>query len=309
LTRRLQQLVAVPSAHRRGHLALTFIDLDRFKVVNDSLGHEAGDKLLRLFGLRLREALSETDLAARLGGDEFAVISECLEDGSDGRETGDRLLAMLQEPFALDDHTVVVDASIGVAVARDDDDVATLLRKADIAMYQAKRAGGSRCFVFSGDLDKQARERLDLEVELRSALAAGQICAYYQPMVDTNTQEVVALEALARWKHPERGLIPPDEFLPVAAETGLIVEIDQLIMRESCRELAELRREMPQSKAPFASINVSPATLEREHFAAETRAILEETGLEPQGLQIEITESSMITSSPWVSITSSRSSS
>jgi diguanylate cyclase (GGDEF)-like protein len=274
-------------------LGLLYIDLDGFKLVNDSLGHAVGDLLLCEVAKRLQSRVRSTDTLARVGGDEFTVILTGIESENDAMIAANGLIQSLSRPFVIEGHEITVGASIGISTRRpaglDDLD---LLKQADSAMYAAKRTGKNRAVHFSPELGHMARERLTLETELRGAIARGEIYVEYQPEWSTQSGRLVRFEALARWLHPHLGQIPPDSFVPVAEESGLIHSIGRFVMEKACAECLEWQKISP---APIeVAVNVSPVQFNTEKFVEEVSSILKRTGLAPQLLQIELTESVMI---------------
>jgi len=289
LTDRLTHAVEV--GQRSGGVALVYADLDGFKGVNDSLGHEAGDRILRETGRRLLGCLRSGDTAARLGGDEFAVLLEQVDSVQQVRSLADRLLELLTEPYDLGEERVVLSTSIGIAVARPEDDASTLLRNADLAMYQAKADGKGRAVLYEPGMHTEAVRRLELERDLRSALDRGELAVAYQPIVDLASGEVVSVEALLRWRHPERGDVPPLEFVPLAEETGLIHAIGAWVLRTACAQLASWRR----AGHPLSlTVNVSGRQLQDPGLADVVAAALAEHDLPARLLTLEITESVLV---------------
>lgn len=276
------------------NIALLFLDIDRFKVVNDSIGHDAGDDLLCQFSERLQGCLRPTDAAARLGGDEFAILLDQIGEGSQAAIVARRIQDALRLPIRVGGRELVISSSIGIALAQRGDDSMNLLRKADIAMYQAKRAGGGRFQFFHGDQGNAAQARLDLEVWLRGAVAEQQLQLRYQPIVSLDTGLMIGVEALVRGLHPQRGLLGPSEFLPIAEETGLIRQLDRAVFLQACRTLQRWAEAVPGGPALAMSVNVSAERLEDRGLPAEIAGTIEETGLDPRLIQIEITESSMV---------------
>jgi len=283
----------VQRAARQGHrTALLFIDLDRFKEVNDSLGHASGDELLRQTARRVRACVRTSDTVARLGGDEFTVLLPALDEVRYVERVCAAILGALSEPFDLDGEVVHVSASIGVTVAPDDtSEPSELLKHADQAMYAAKNSGRGHFRFFTSTMQTAAQERRRLVHELRAALRRDQLEVHYQPIVALSTGRIAKAEALLRWRHPERGLVPPDAFIPLAEETGLIVEIGKFVCTTAARQLSEwVRRWDPAFRI---AINVSPVQLGRSAGAAyrEWLAELDALGLPPRAFEIEITES------------------
>lgn len=269
-------------------VTVLFIDLDRFKLVNDSLGHLAGDQLLAAAAERLRGCVRDTDVCARLGGDEFAVV---LTGASDPNAVADRIIEALQRSYTIDGHEVFIGVSVGIATGREE--AGTLLRNADVAMYQAKHAGTGRRQRFEPSMHEALLSRLDLEADLRRAVERGEFELHYQPLYDLRTRRVAAFESLVRWRHPVRGLIPPIEFIPLAEETGMIVEIGHWVLRQACAQLAVWYR-----RAPLAiTVNASMRELQRPDYAATVeRAIA--GAFPPSALIIEVTESAPIADAP-----------
>ncbi len=282
-------------------LALFFLDLDNFKRVNDSLGHSAGDKLLREVAQRLASCVRESDVVAhfvdsesridvsRLGGDEFTVVLNQVENAEAVRMVAQRLLNALLQPVEIDGHELVITPSIGIALApHDASDLEGLLKAADTAMFHAKSRGKNNFVFYTSDMDAAGVERLMLETDLRKALDRDELLFHYQPQVDTRTGTVVGAEALLRWQHPEQGMIPPFRFIPVAEEIGLIGEMGNWGIREACRELVELRKE--GLELPKISVNVSALQFNK-NFCPIVREILESSGLPASALELELTES------------------
>ena len=269
-------------------VAVVFLDLDDFKAVNDSLGHLAGDGLLRAVGERLRNALSPSHTIARFGGDEFAVLVEEVEGGSAAVDVAAHLISTLQEPFDVNGREFFVTASVGIAVANDAEE---LLRSADVAMYRAKAAGKSQYVVYAPRMDDDVVGRLELVSDLRRARVDEEFVVHYQPTVELATGALVGVEALVRWRHPTRGLVPPMEFIPLAEETGRIVEIGRWVLNEACRQAAEWRSSLPGAETMQVSVNVSPRQVRRPGLVDEVRAALADSGLPASALTLEITES------------------
>ncbi len=284
---RLEQALA--RAQRDGDMvALMFLDLDRFKAVNDTLGHAGGDALLREVAKRIEGRVRESDTVARLGGDEFAIILEALSDARDAALVGRGILDVLLEPLVLDGHEIPVAASLGIAVwplsGRD-----RLLKDADAAMYRAKKQGGNNHQFYTEEMNVQASAHLALERDLRRALDREEFLLYYQPQVQLATGKIVGAEALLRWRHPDRGLVSPAEFIPVLENTGYIVKVGKWVLRTACRQgkawqdsgLAPLRM----------AVNLSARQFGQGDLIGTIAGILKETGLDSHHLELEITES------------------
>ncbi|HEX4906915.1 MAG TPA: EAL domain-containing protein [Acidimicrobiales bacterium] len=286
---------AMARADRRGTaVAVLFLDLDGFKVVNDSLGHAVGDGVLVAAAERVRGVLRAGDLLARLGGDEFTVMLEDLADPSEPVALAERLVQALREPLEIADRRHVVTASIGIAVTKPGDrDPIDLLRQADLAMYRAKELGRGRYEVFDQGLARRARRRLDIEAELRVAIEEGQLDLHYQPEIDISLDRVVGMEALVRWRHPVRGLLLPGEFIDVAEESDMILGLGRLVLDRACETAADWERRFGPD-APQMSVNVSPRQLHDPGFIGDVSAILERHSLEPARLRLEITESVLV---------------
>ena len=291
---RLQQ--ALDRSSRDGVLrAVLFLDIDNFKVVNDSLGHKAGDELLTVVAARLRACLRPGDSAARLGGDEFVVLLDGVGDAGDANRVAERIAEVLDSPIELGERQVVVGASVGIAMTADhgiEPDV--VLRNADVAMYEAKKAGKGRSKVYDPDMFAQALRRLEMGNDLRRAIEQGELRLYYQPKVRLGTDTITGVEALVRWEHPERGLILPDEFIPLAEETGAIVPLGWWVLREACRRARDWGEQYPAALPLGVSVNVSGKQFQEADLVRGLAQILQEVGLEPSRLQLEITESAVM---------------
>jgi diguanylate cyclase (GGDEF)-like protein/PAS domain S-box-containing protein len=274
-----------------GGLAVLFLDLDDFKTVNDSLGHAAGDELLRAVGERLRYNLRGADTAARLGGDEFGLLLDEAETFPAAAEAARRLLAALEPPFAIEGRQLNVSASIGIALADANAETMQLMRNADLAMYDAKRRGGARWQVFEESMHAVALGRLELGSELQRAVDENQFELHYQPIVRLEDACIVGAEALIRWRHPKRGLLPPKDFLSLAEQTGLIVPMGRWAMADACATLAAWNEVFPRPEPLFLSVNVSMRQLHEPDIVDDVAAALDEAGIEPERLVLEITES------------------
>ncbi len=289
----VQRLDAALSRLRDGTsmVAVLFLDLDRFKVVNDGLGHDTGDELLVAVGRRLATSVRRNDLVARFGGDEFVVICEDLTDERQVEELADRAIRALSQPFALEHAEVVVTASIGIAITRRPSDrPASLLRDADAAMYRAKSRGGARYELFDQAMHTQAVTRLLTERGLREALERDELRVLFQPQFDLRSGERVAEEALLRWAHPVRGMVAPGEFIEIAEETGIIVPIGTWVLNQACERASLTRQEGPDNGQLCVSVNISARQLLRPDFPRVVRAALREFDLEPSALCLEIAE-------------------
>ena len=280
-------------------VAVLFIDLDAFKVVNDSLGHAVGDRLIVTVAERLRTRLaaSSADASpavtiARLGGDEFTILLPKVADAEAARGVAARVTAALAEPFVIDDHELFVGGSIGIALSGAEPVTGgDLLRAADVAMYRAKAAGAGSCVVYDPGMGRHAAERLVLETELRRAIERGGLSVHYQPIVDLATTGVRGFEALVRWTHPERGLMSPAAFIPLAEETGLIVPLGQWVLDQACQQLQAWRHDDPARADLTISVNLSTRQLRQPDLVESVANILARTGLPAANLQLEITES------------------
>ena len=277
---------------RESGLAVVFIDLDDFKTVNDSLGHTVGDELLRAVGERLRYNLRGADTAARLGGDEFGVLLDGAATAQAASDAARRLIAALEPPFTIHGRHLSVSASLGIALASSGrETMEELMRNADLAMYEAKRRGGAQMRIFEKSLHEIALGRLELGAELQRAVDEGQFELHFQPIVALDTAAVTGAEALVRWRHPERGLLGPAHFLPLAEQTGMIVPIGRQVLADACRTLAAWQEEHPRRPPLTLSVNVSMRQLHDAQIIEDVRGALEDTAIAPQQLVLEITES------------------
>jgi len=271
--------------------AVLFLDLDRFKNINDSLGHNTGDQLLVAIAGRIGSCLRPTDTVARLGGDEFAILLDGLEDWTLATDVAERVQSELLKPFSLNGHEVYTTASIGIRLSIDGhEDAENMLRDADTAMYRAKDSGKARHELFQSTMHARAVALLKLENDLRRAIERDEFCVYYQPIVSLETESLAGFEALVRWHHPERGLVLPDEFVPVAEETGLIAEIGSVVLRRACAQMREWHSTVGRQSLTM-SVNLSGKQLTQTDLISVIQKTLEETGLNPTCLRLEITES------------------
>ncbi|HZU81482.1 MAG TPA: EAL domain-containing protein, partial [Polyangiaceae bacterium] len=290
---RLEQAIARAKRDADFRFAVLFLDLDRFKTINDSLGHVVGDELLVMIADRLRGCLRATDTVARLGGDEFALVVTELADPEDAELVARRVHAVLEAPFEIGGHRVFTSGSIGIALGSETMGRAQdFLRDADIAMYRAKNAGRARHELFDAGMHAQAITRLRVEADLRRALERGELFLEYQPVVDLPDCGVGGVEALIRWRHPEQGIVPPLTFLPIADETGLIVPISQWVVATACRQAAAWRAEL--GRPVRVHVNVPSQQLKDPGFADSVAAHLASAGIGAEGLGIELVESSLI---------------
>ncbi|KAA5610421.1 bifunctional diguanylate cyclase/phosphodiesterase [Rhodovastum atsumiense] len=280
---------ALARARRGRGCAVQLIDLDRFKEVNDTLGHPVGDALLRAVTERLRAVLRETDTLARLGGDEFAVIETDVDLPQDATALARRIIEAIGQPFEVDGHQVCIGASVGIAVAPSDGlEPDALIKGADMALYRAKADGRGCWRFFEPEMDARMQLRRALEMDLRRAVAAREFEVFYQPIVDVRSRQVSGLEALLRWRHPERGLVPPDSFIPLAEEIGLIVPLGEWVMHRACAEATTW------PGTPKVAVNLSPAQFGHRGLVGAVASALAETGLDPARLELEITETVML---------------
>jgi len=289
-----RELTRVAQIHER--IAVLFLDLDHFKVVNDSLGHSAGDRLLVSVADRLKAAMSPSDVVARFGGDEFVVLSQNVSSEETAELMAERLAAVIAKPVALVEGEVFVTASIGIALSDGTTDTPeTLLRNADAAMYRAKDRGRDRAELFDAPTHHRAVESLRTGSALHRALERGELRVHYQPVLDMSTMRLVSFEALIRWQHPERGLVAPGEFIPLAEETGLIVPIGLWALEEACRQTVRWHRAGEQHGHKVStSVNLSPRQLAEPALPNDVARVLAETGLHPDWLWLEITESTLM---------------
>ena len=283
------------SKRQQDHLfAVLFIDIDRFKNINDSLGHNTGDQLLVALSSRLGACLRPSDTIARLGGDEFAILLDGLEDWSIATGVAERIQEELLKPFSLNGHEVYTTASIGIRLSIDGrDDAEEMLRDADTAMYRAKDTGKARHELFHSAMHTRAVALLKLENDLRRAIERQEFCVHYQPIVKLGTEMLSGFEALVRWNHPERGMVQPDEFIPLAEETGLITEIGAWVLREACTQLRTWQAAVGRESLTM-SVNLSGKQLTQTDLIHQIQSILTETEINPNYLRLEITESAVM---------------
>ncbi|HSH72074.1 MAG TPA: EAL domain-containing protein [Methylophilaceae bacterium] len=291
---------AIKRAEREEHeIALLFVDLDRFKAINDTLGHQVGDKLLYEVSRRISRAMRESDVVARLGGDEFLVVMDELGDKEDAALVAQKIIHALQIEFSIDGREIFIGASVGISIyPKDGPDVNSLIKAADIAMYQVKNRGKNNHCFYSADLSKDAVERFTMENHLRRALERGQFEVYYQPQISLISGNIIGAEALIRWNHPELGLVSPAKFIPMAEETGLIVPIGEWVLREAAVKVMQWMA--AGYSIQWVSVNVSGVQVMRSSFADTVYGILVETDCNPGMIELEITESTVMHNTEYV---------
>ncbi|MCL4140952.1 UNVERIFIED_CONTAM: hypothetical protein GTU68_065739 [Idotea baltica] len=279
--------MAITHARRsKRKLGVMFLDLDRFKIVNDTLGHTMGDRLLKAVAKRLQSCLRRGDTLSRFGGDEFTLLLPEVRSRDDVKMIATKILDRLNAPFILDGHELFVGASIGVALYPEAGETEEMLiQNADIAMYHVKGRGKNGFEFFSEEMNHQFTTRLAMERELRNALAHEQLCIHYQPQVDVNDGRIVGVEALVRWQHPTRGLVAPSDFLPVAEETGLIVQIDEYVQRRAFQDVQAWRQ--AGLGDVYLSVNLSATQLEQERCVANFSDSLQRSGLPAVAVKVE----------------------
>jgi len=283
---------AVAELPRDRRLAVLYLDLDHFKGVNDTLGHQVGDELLKTVATRLRDCVRESDTVARVGGDEFAIIHTGVEQPNDAAMLARRICEAVKEPCELHGHAVIVDTSIGIALAPGDgSDPTELLKNADMALYRAKADGRGTYRFFEPAMDARMKTRRTLELALRVALANGEFELHYQPLVSLDDRRITCCEALIRWRHPERGLIPPGEFIPIAEEIGLIVPLGEWVLRQACADAMEWPGDTK------VAVNLSPIQVMNQNLVAVVVGALAAAGLPANRLELEITESVLMQNS------------
>jgi diguanylate cyclase (GGDEF)-like protein/PAS domain S-box-containing protein len=292
LSERLSEAIALSSRYQR-KLALLFMDLDRFKHINDSLGHVVGDRLLQSVARRIFTCVRSSDIVGRQGGDEFVVLLWEVRHTEDAALTAAKILEALRQPYHIDAHQLHITASIGIVAYPDDGtDADTLMKKADLALYHAKETGRDGYQFFTSDLSARAIERQSLESSLRHAIERQELVLHYQPKLNLATGAIIGAEALIRWCHPDRGLVSPAKFIAIAEDCGLIVPIGRWVLREACRQARAWQ--LAGQPSLCISTNVSPVELRTAGFVAAVRDVLRETGMEPHLLELELTETALI---------------
>ena len=288
LNDRITQSIALACRQKRP-IAVLFLDLDRFKFINDSLGHAIGDKLLQSVSTRLLASVRASDTVSRQGGDEFVILLSEITHPEDAATSARKILLSLSAPCSIEGHDLHINGSIGISVYPEDGaDAETLIKNADTAMYHAKESGRNNFQFFKADMNRKAVERQSLEGSLHRALEREEFLLHYQPKVNLNTGEITGVEALVRWQQPDRGLVPPAQFVPVAEDCGLILPIGRWVLREACRQ-ARAWQDAGLTPLPIA-VNVSAVEFRDKGFVEGVRTILAETGLEARYLELELTE-------------------
>jgi diguanylate cyclase (GGDEF)-like protein/PAS domain S-box-containing protein len=294
----LQKAIERGKRNEQSSYAVLFLDFDRFKVINDSLGHAAGDSLLIQIARRLESSLRSGDLLARLGGDEFTILLNELRETDDAVQVAERIHNDLNIPFIIGEQEIFMSASIGIALGNGAHNSADdMLRDADIAMYRAKSKGKAQHQIFDQAMHKYAINKLQLETEMHHALQRGEFSLYYQPIINLETNNLIGFEALVRWEHPERGMVPPNEFIPMAEENGLVIPLGRWILYESCRQLREWQLNNPWMQSLTMSVNLSCKQFLQNDLIEQVIASLVSTQLEPRCLKLEITESHLMENS------------
>jgi diguanylate cyclase (GGDEF)-like protein len=300
---RLSHRLALEKRRQSTSFSVLFLDVDRFKVINDGLGHIRGDELLQMIARRLQSCLRPGDTVARLGGDEFTILLEDVPTTADARKVADRVQDELRAPFVLGGQEVFSGASIGIAhgsaaYAWPED----ILRDADTALYRAKAQGRGRWVEFDSTMHERAVELLQLETDLRRALERRELRLHYQPVISLSTGQVAGAEALVRWQHPERGLVPPGHFVPLAEETGLIIAIGEWVLREACRQMKAWQDQLGLPQLEIG-VNLSSKQFQLPGLVAQVASVLSETGLSPRSLRLEVTESLLMSREPHIADT------
>ncbi|HWH87404.1 MAG TPA: EAL domain-containing protein [Pseudomonas sp.] len=289
---RAEQALASAQTHKRG-CALLLLDLDHFKMINDSLGHNVGDRLLKAVAVRLQALSGPGITLARLGGDEFAILLESCPQPAQAAALAQRILDAFKQPMVFDGHQLFIDASIGISLFPSDAlSAEQLLRNADSALFKAKSSGRNGYALYTEELTAHAQQRVEIAFELRRALEQQELRVHYQPVHDLQTSRLIAVEALVRWQHPQRGLVSPAEFIPIAERTGLIADIDAWVMQQACRQMCQWQQSGVMLS--FVAVNVSSRLFARRELYQQVAQVLHDTGLDPAYLELEVTESAVM---------------
>ena len=292
---RLNRVIEHTKRRENYQFAVLFLDLDRFKIINDSLGHIIGDQLLRLSAERLETVLRSGDTVARFGGDEFVILLEDILSAGDAIMVAERIQRMLEDPFMVNDQKVFTSASIGIVLSDIGYETTNeVVRDADIAMYHAKLMGKARYCVFTVEMREKAIARMELENDLHHAVERGELYLVYQPYVSAPDYRIMGFEALLRWRHPKRGVVPPAEFIPIAEENGLIFKIGRWTMRQACQQMVAWHRQFAHDPPLQINVNISSKQFSKINLWDEIHDILNETGLDPGTLGLEITENMLL---------------
>lgn len=282
------------SPRQNSQVAVLFIDLDDFKNVNDTFGHAVGDKLLCATADRLRPMVRTSDTCARLGGDEFAIVLEDTNSTESAKAVAERVLTALRSTFTLDEQQVFVGASVGIAMANQGESAEELMRNADLAMYMAKTGGKHRAVVFESSMHASVVQRMELELELRGAVERGEFVLNFQPIVALDSGRIAGLEALVRWQHPTRGLVSPADFIPIAEQSGVIIELGRWVLEEACRECVSWERHSAAAAGVSVTVNISGRELREASIVGHVRDALANSGLPAHRLILEVTESTLV---------------
>lgn len=277
---------------REDLFAILLLDLDKFKHINDTLGHNAGDYIIKLLGVRLSKLIDENDLVARIGGDEYYILLNSIRDSDDAIDTANKILEDFKKPYKIKDYELYLTTSIGIAVYPDGGlDSQSMIKNADLALYKAKDNGGNSYYLYGNEIASQGLERMMLLSQLRQAIDNDELVLYYQPQIDIYSEEIIGVEALVRWEHPEKGLLYPDKFIPLAEESGLIIQIGEWVIKKATKQAKEW---VDKGYDIVVSVNISAKQFQHAQFIEEVIKALKESKLEPQNLTLEITETIVI---------------